>query len=332
MDKTPYALKGQPVMDIKSGKIIAILGPTASGKSDIAIRLARQFNGEIISADSRQIYRGMDLGTGKVTKKEQRLARHWMLDIVNPDTKYNAAKFKKQSEKIIIDILERGKLPIICGGTGFWIKALVDNVAFPEVKPDWELRKKLEKKSVEVLFKMILKLDPARAKTIEPQNKVRLIRAIEICKAIGKVPALTAEGSTFGAPKVEPSRCAFLQIGITWPKNVLQKRIKIRLEKRLKQGMIKEVKDLHFKQKISWRRLESFGLEYRWLALYLQNKIAREEMEEKLYFDIIHYAKRQMTWFSAQGRSASGGQKYPRIKWTKNYSVIQKEIKIFLKK
>lgn len=296
------------------GKVVVILGPTASGKSDIAIKLAREFDGEIISADSRQIYRGMDLGTGKVTKQEQRLAKHWMLDVVSPNTKYNAAKFKKQAEKIIQDILKRGKLPILCGGTGFWIKAIVDNVNFPEVKPNWELRKKLEKETAEKLFLKLRKLDPERIKTIERQNKVRLIRAIEICKALGKVPS-HKESDTKNNPY------EFLQIGIAWPKSVLQKRIKIRLEQRLKQGMLKEINDLHSKQKISWKRLENFGLEYRWIALYLQNKISLEEMQEKLYFDIIHYAKRQTTWF----------QKDTRIKWTKNYSIIRKETKYFIK-
>lgn len=296
------------------GKVIVILGPTASGKSDIAIRLAREFDGEIISADSRQIYRGMNIGSGKVTKKEQRLAKHWMIDIINPNTKYNAAKFKKQSEKIVRNILKRGKLPILCGGTGFWIKALVDNIDFPEVKPDWNLRKRLEKKSAETLFKMLAKMDPGRAKTIEVKNKIRLIRAIEICKALGKVPnheTLVMKHGTYN----------FLRIGITWSKSVLQKRIKLRLEKRFKKGMIAEVKKLHQKG-ISWKRLEKFGLEYRWISLYLQDKIPKEEMEEKLYFDIIHYAKRQTTWF----------QKDQRIKWIKRYSSIRKEVTKFTKK
>lgn len=305
------------------GKIIVILGPTASGKSDIAIELARNFNGEIISADSRQIYRGMDIGTGKVTKKEQRLARHHMIDIVSPNTKYNAAKFKKQAEKIIQDILRRGKLPIICGGTGFWIKAIVDNINFPEVKPNEVLRNKLRNKTAEKLLAILKKLDPARAKTIEPKNKVRLIRAIEICKSIGKVPAIGEKRSdlfrSLRSREVGPLK--FLQIGLDIPKSALQKRIKTRLEKRLKQGMIKEVKDLHFKRKISWKRLESFGLEYKWIALYLQNKISRKDMREKLYYDIIHYAKRQMTWF----------KKDQRIKWMKKYPTIQKEVKRFVK-
>ena len=133
---------------LKKNKIIVILGLTASGKSNIAVKLAKKLGGEVISADSRQVYRHMNIGTGKITKNEMREVRHWMLDIVSPKTDYNVAKFKKAVDKIIYDILERGKVPIICGGTGFWIKAIVDNVKFPEVKPNWKLRQKLNKQSI----------------------------------------------------------------------------------------------------------------------------------------------------------------------------------------
>ena len=171
-------------------KVIVILGPTSSGKSDLAIKLARKYNGEIISADSRQIYRGMDIGTGKISKAQQKSVKHWMIDIVSPKNDYNVSKFKKDAEKIIKNILKRGKLPIICGGTGFWIKAIVDNVDFPKVKPNKELRKKLEKISTEKLFKTLQKLDPERAKNIDAKNKVRLVRAIEIAKTLGYVPKI----------------------------------------------------------------------------------------------------------------------------------------------
>ncbi len=290
-------------------KIIVILGPTASGKSDAAIKLARKFDGEIISADSRQIYRGMDIGTGKVTKAEQKLAKHWMLDIVSPKTSFSAGQFKKKADKIISDILKRGKVPIVCGGTGFWIKAIVDNVEFPEVKPDWKLREKLSKKSSGELFKQLEKLDAKRAKSIDPKNKVRLIRAIEIAKSLGKVPEIKSE------PKYNA-----LQIGIDIPKEKLHKHIEVRLEKRFGLGMIEEVRKLH-DQGVSWKRLESFGLEYKWIALHLQKKISKEEMREKLLQEIKNYAKRQMTWF----------QKDERIFWLKNYKQIEKEARKFLK-
>ncbi|MFZ2188045.1 MAG: tRNA (adenosine(37)-N6)-dimethylallyltransferase MiaA, partial [Candidatus Moraniibacteriota bacterium] len=191
------------MINTQKSKIVVILGPTSSGKSSVAIKLAQKFNGEIISADSRQIYRGMDVGTGKVTSAEQALAKHYMLDIVSPKTNFSAAQFKKKAQILIADILKRGKLPIICGGTGFWIKALVDDVIYPEVKPDWKLREKLGKKSTEQLFVMLEKLDPVRAGNIDAKNPVRLIRAIEICRTLGKVPVIASGGST-SIMEVEP--------------------------------------------------------------------------------------------------------------------------------
>jgi tRNA dimethylallyltransferase len=294
-----------------NNKIIVILGPTASGKSDVAVKLAKRFNGEVISADSRQIYRGMNIGTGKITKKEMAGIKHWMLDIVSPKTKYNVAKFKKQADKIIENILKRQKVPIICGGTGFWIKAIVDNVNYPAVKPDWKLRKKLEKYNCVKLIDILGNLDPRRLKTIDSNNKVRIIRAIEIAKTLSFVPDTKYQ--------IQNTKYQFLQIGIKLPKEKLYQNIKKRLDARLKQGMIREVKNLHHKHGVSWKRLESFGLEYKWIALYLQNKITEKEMKEKLLQEIKNYAKRQMTWF----------QKDKRIEWIVSYTNIEKKIKKF---
>lgn len=297
-------------------KIIVVLGPTSSGKSEVAIKLAKKFNGEIISADSRQVYRGLDVGSGKVTKAEQRLAKHWLLDIVGPKTDYNAAKFKKDADKIIADILRRDKLPIICGGTGFWIKAVVDNVAFPDVAPDKVLRNKLRSKTAAQLFAMLKKLDSIRAKNIDRHNPVRLIRAIEIAKTLGKVPALAT------SHKLQTTNCPFLQIGIDVPKDKLQRNIRKRLEKRFAQGIIKEVKDLHEKKKLSWKKIQRFGLGYFLIPLYLQDKISKADLFEKIYQAEKDYAKRQMTWFR---RDVS-------ISWLKKYEKIEKMTKTFLLK
>ena len=237
-------------------KIIVILGQTASGKSDLAIKLAKKYDGEIISADSRQVYRGMDLGTGKLARDKKQDTRnknlfisggvkHYLIDISNPGTEYNVSNFKKDAEKIITDILQRGKLPIICGGIGFWISAIVDNKIFPEVKPNKKLRETLTKKSAEQLFLMLKKLDPERAKSIDQHNKVRLIRAIEICKELGKVPNSTSCSSPFKGEGL--GGVNFLQIGIDVLKEKLHKNIKTRLEKRFKAGLIKEVENLHKK-------------------------------------------------------------------------------------
>lgn len=298
-------------MEFRSkNKIIVILGPTSSGKSDIAIKLAQKFDGEIVSADSRQIYRGMDIGTGKITKKQQDLVKHWMIDIISPKSDYSVAKFKKRADKIIIHILGRGKLPIICGGTGFWIKSTIDNITYPEVKPDPRLRRKLAEKSTEELFTMLRKLDPKRARNIDAKNKVRLIRAIEICKAIGSVPRLEASDKKW----------KFLQIGIKLEKKKLHENIRKRLEKRFKSGMIEEVRTLK-NQGLSFKKIRSFGLGYFWIPLYLEGKISREELFQKVYQSEKDYAKRQMTWF----------QKDKRIKWLSNHPQIERKVDTFLK-
>jgi tRNA dimethylallyltransferase len=326
-----------------TNKILIILGPTSSGKSDIAIKLAKKFNGEIISADSRQIFRGMDIGTGKITRDKKSLALrnsescargrkkpsfdsreayysqgvpHYMIDIISPCTDFNVAKFKKKAEKIIGDILKRGKLPIICGGTGFWIQAIADDVNFPEVKPDWQLREKLEKYSTEKLFLMLKKLDSSRTKTIDAKNKVRLIRAIEICKKIGRVPSIKNTKC-----QLRNTRYQALQIGLNLSREKLYENIEKRVLSRFKQGMIEEVKNLHSKQKLSWKKIQSFGLAYFWIPLYLQNKITKKELFEKVIQVEKNYAKRQMTWFKRDKQ----------IKWLENYMKIEKAAKNFLK-
>jgi tRNA dimethylallyltransferase len=336
-------------------KIIVILGPTSSGKSDIAIMLAKKFNGEIISADSRQIFRGMDIGTGKVIGSLASKGKlsfllsedipHYMIDIVSPRTEYNVAKFKRQAEKIIADILQRGKLPIICGGTGFWIQAIVDDVNFPAVLPDWTLRNRLEKLSTEKLFTMLRKFDSTRAKNIDSKNKVRLIRSIEICRAIGKVPALICHSDHSGAERRnlrakanskqllmdtdfsttlrfardDKRKYDFLQIGLKLPREKLYASIEKRVLARFKQGMIDEVKNLH-EHGLSWKKIQSFGLAYFWIPLFLRNKISKEYLFEKVIQVEKNYAKKQTTWFKRDKR----------IQWLENYSEIEKAAREFL--
>lgn len=302
--------------------IIVVVGPTASGKSDLAVSLAlrlrsrqakKEFgiNGaEIISADSRQIYRGMDIGTGKITKKEMGGIPHYLLDVAQPRRRFTAAQYKKLGQAAIKKIQSKNKLPIICGGTGFYIRALVDDLLIPEVKPNLKLRASLEKKTAAELYSELKKLDPRRAATIDPKNPRRLIRALEIVLTTGQpVPELTL--------KQQPN---VLFLGIKKSRPELARRIKARLEKRLKQGMLAEVKKLR-SQGLSWKRLDSFGLEYRWLAKYLQKQISHDEMVARLQKDIEHYAKRQMTWFSRD----------PRIHWIINERQAARVIKNSLK-
>ncbi len=268
----------------KFPKIIVICGQTATGKSDLAVKIAKKIDGEVISADSRQIYKGLDIGSGKITKKEMCGIKHHLLDIENPAKKFSVSDYKNLGEKAIQEIIGKGKTPIICGGTGFYIDALVNGIILPEVKPDKELRKKLEKKSLRQLLAVLTKLDKKRAKEIDLNNKVRIIRAIEIAKALGKTPKIK-QGKKYDA----------FFIGLTLPKEKLQEKINIRLLKRIS-GMIREAKKLH-KKRLSWRRMNELGLEYRYLALLLQNKISKKEFIGKLNTEIWHYAKRQMTWF-----------------------------------
>lgn len=276
-------------------KIIVIVGPTASGKSDLAVKIAKEKNGEVISADSRQVYKGLDIGTGKVTKKEMEGVRHHLLDVASPKQTFTVALFKRKAEKAIADITSRGKIPIICGGTGFYIDSLVFDMDIPEVPPNKELREKLEKKSLEQLFKELQKLDPERAAEIDSKNKVRLVRAIEIAKAIGKTPKIK---------KLEKYDVEW--IGVDWPDDILKERIHTRLLKRIKSGMIKEAQNLHEKG-LSYKRMEALGLEYRYLARFLKNEITREEMISELSTKIWQYAKRQRMWFKRNNE----------IKWIK---------------
>ncbi len=284
--------------------IIVVLGPTASGKSELAVSLAKKYRGEIISADSRQVYRGMDIGSGKVDGHYKdgiyfyKSIPHFGIDIASPQTQYSVAQFQKYASKKIIEITKRGSVPIICGGTGHWIDALVFNQQLPKIKPDKSLRKELENFSNLQLFQKLKKLDPVRASTIDAKNPRRLIRALEIVLSSGKpVPVINSD-----------SPYEIIWIGIKAEQQSLSKKIEQRLKLRMKQGMIKEISTLH-KQGLSWKKLENFGLEYKFGALFLQNKIDPTEMQQQLLTSIKQYAKRQMTWF----------KRNTDIHWIKNF-------------
>lgn len=296
----------------KKPKILAIVGPTASGKSELAVLLGQRFKGEVISADSRQVYRGLTIGSGKITRKEMRGVHHHLLDIADPKKTYNVVQYKKDAERVISTIIDKNKLPILCGGTGLYIDTLLGNITLPNVPPNKNLRKKLTKLSVQKLFTILKKKDPARASSIDQHNPVRLIRSIEIADALGKVPPL---------PKTE-SRYDVLAIGLSPLMPDLKKNIEARLKKRIRQGMVREVKQLHGKG-LSWKRLETLGLEYRFVARHLQGKITKKQMLKELETAIWRYAKRQMTWW----------RKNKEIKWFKpdQKSQIKKEVQEFLK-
>lgn len=295
-------------------KIIVILGPTGSGKSELAVRLAKNFNGEIISADSRQVYKGMDVGTGKVNKKETKGIPHYLLDVASPKRKFTVAQYRKLALKAVNKVFGKGKIPILCGGTAFYIQAVVNGIVIPEVKPDWKLRRELEKKTVKELFVKLKKLDPKRAKTIEKENKRRLIRALEIViKTKKPVPVL----------RKRPLPYSTLMIGIKKEKKELERLIKNRFFNWLEQGFLKEV--LRLKNPpagggLSWQRIEEFGIHYRVAAQYLQRKINDQEFIKKSLIELQNYAKRQMTWWKVNKR----------IHWIRNKKEAEKLVKKFL--
>jgi tRNA dimethylallyltransferase len=220
--------------------ILAVVGPTASGKTSLGITLAKKFDGEIVSADSRQIYRGMDIGTAKASRAEQASIRHHLIDIRNPDEDYAVGEFKRDAEAAIDDILSRGKLPIIVGGTGLYVRAVVDNLDIPETKADPQLRKEIEKEietqGLPAVFRRLVTLDPEAAYVVDPKNPRRVIRALEVATLTGK--PFTAQRQ-----KHEP-RYAVFTIGIDPPPDILRRRIDRRINAMVRGGLVAEVKRL----------------------------------------------------------------------------------------
>jgi tRNA dimethylallyltransferase len=297
-------------MSKNNKKIIVIVGQTASGKSNLAVILAKTFGGEVISADSRQVYRGLDIGTGKITKKEMRSIPHHLLDVASPTRRFNASMYQTKARRAMTQILHRNRLPIVCGGTGFYIDALLKGLSLPEVAPNRVLRRALEKKSTQELFEILCMLDKRRAKVIDRNNPRRLIRALEIATALGRVPPLKHM-------PIVPTN--ILTIGITIPDIQLKKNIHERLIKRIRSGMVIEARQLH-KNGLSWKRFEELGLEYKFLARYLQKKIAKQKMLVLLETAINQYAKRQKQWFK---RDQS-------IVWVKNSDEALLAVKNFI--
>ncbi len=290
----------------------------------------------MISADSRQVYKGLDIGTGKVTKDEMRGIPHHLLDVISPKETYTVADFVRDGRHSITDILSRNKLPIIVGGTFFYVDALLGKVSTPEVPPNKTLRAHLETLSNDELFTLLKEKDSARAENIDRDNKRRLVRALEIVEALGTVPEIQKE-------ELYDS----LTLGISLPKETLKENIHTRLVTRLDVGMIEEVINLH-KNGLSYERMQELGIEYKYIAEYLQEKISKEEMCTLIETKSIQYAKRQMTWLkrdkvNAESREGALGYKvnvedregalgYKDIKWFEVGDVegMEKVVKGFL--
>ncbi len=297
-------------MDTKKPKVVAIVGPTSSGKTSLSIKLAHSFSGEVISADSRQVYRGLDIGSGKVTQAEMGTIPHHLLDIADPTTVYTAADFARDGRVAIEDIVSRGHLPIIAGGTFQYLDTLLGRMSAPAVPPDPVLRATLETKSLSELTSILSELDSHRAAAIDTHNPRRLIRAIEIATTLGHVP-----------PHEPQELYDVLTIGIDIPKETLHHNIHMRLHDRLAQGMLAEVQAL-LAVGVSHERLESLGLEYRYLSRYLRDTIPYDTMVVELETKIRQFAKRQLTWLKRD----------PHIIWVSpdNFETIQQSVQHFL--
>lgn len=302
-------------------KLLVILGPTASGKTDLAIKIAKKYNGEVISADSRQIYRGMDIGTAKPLDLEG--IPHWLLDIKNPNQIYTVAEFKKDAVKKIKEILKRKKLPILTGGTGLYIKAIVENLDIPKVTADPVLRKKIEKEiekhGLDFVFKKLVKLDPEAAYIVDPKNPRRVIRALEVT-LLTKKPFSQQRKS---------GKLLFdvLEIGISFPNEKLKERINKRAEQMIKNGLADEVKNLVKKYppklvgEAGGQEQQAFdAIGYREIIEYFKNKITLEQAKEKIKINTWHFARRQMTWF----------KKDKKIRWITNSEKAENLIQSFL--
>ncbi len=303
----------------KSNKVLVILGPTASGKTALGVHLADRYKGEIVSADSRQVYKGMDIGTAKDLKEYQigrKKIPYHLIDVISPKTEFNLAKYQKLAFKAIENILKKDKLPIIVGGTGLYLQALVDNYKLSNTTPDLKKRKILEALDKEQLFLRLEKLKPDFAHELnnsDRNNPRRLVRYLEI---------LETESSVICKNK---SPYQFLILGLDWSDEILKERIIKRIVDRLdNQDMLGEVQRLHA-EGVSWKRLISFGLEYKFISYHLTTKLSYEEMITKLSDASYRFAKRQKTWFKRwqrQGRE---------IVWVENMSEAEKKLDKFLR-
>lgn len=310
-----------PIKKINTNKpkVLVLLGPTASGKTALGVSLALKYKGEIVSADSRQVYKGMDIGSGKdlkAYKVGKKIVPYHLIDVVSPNTEFNLAKYQKLALKAIADIIKRGKLPIIVGGTGLYLQALVDNYCLSSAKPDLEKRRELEILSKEELFKRLEDLKPDFAHKLnnsDKNNPRRLVRYLEILE----------QGSSLEIKKESPYD--FLILGLTYPDEILRARIIKRINDRLDQeDMLGEVKRLHA-EGVSWRRLLSFGLEYKFLSQYLLGRLDYDSMLKKLSDASYRFAKRQKTWFrrwEKQGRQ---------IYWAQDFSAAERLINNWLR-
>lgn len=279
----------------KNYNLIVILGPTASGKTRLAARLAARIGAELISADSRQVYRGMDIGTGKDLAEYivgGVPVPHHLIDVAEPGHLFSVFEFQQRFYECFREIRARGRMPIVVGGTGLYIESILREYRMLTVPENAALREELESLSMGELAARLLHLNPAQHNTTDLTGRERLVRAIEIAEHTSR------QGSrdVIGRPDIEP-----LVIGVRWDRPVIRERITKRLKERLEQGMVEEVQRLR-DAGVSWERLDEMGLEYRYVSRYLRGEMTRDEMFKTLNIRIHQFAKRQDTWFRGMER------------------------------
>lgn len=275
-------------------KVIVICGPTASGKTALSIELAKKINGEIISCDSMQIYKDMNIGTAKPTLEEMQGIKHYLIDFVSPDERYSVANFKKDAKYAIKEILKKGKVPIIVGGTGLYVDSLIYEIEYNEIKFDEQYRNELEnivnKNGLEKLYRKAKEIDPQAIEKISPNDKKRILRILEIYKATGKNK--TQQEIESRNKEVEYDYKVF---AINWDRNELYERINKRVDIMIENGLIEEVKNIIKKYNKFPTSMQ--GLGYKEVVEYLKQEITKDEMIEKIKMETRRYAKRQLTWF-----------------------------------
>lgn len=300
-------------------KVIVICGPTASGKTGLSIELAKKINGEIVSADSMQIYQEMDIGTAKPTQKEKQGVKHYVMDFVSPEERYSVADYKKNAKKAIKEIIAKGKIPIVVGGTGLYIDSLIYEIEYPNIEFDENYRKNLEKRvqqeGLEILYEEARETDPLAIQKISQNDEKRILRILEIYHATGKTKTEQEIES-----RKKPLEYDYQVYALKWDREILYQRINKRVDQMLQQGLIQEVQEILKKHDKFPTAMQ--GLGYKEVVEYLEGDITYEQMVEKIKQESRRYAKRQLTWF----------KKYENITWLEGLENIQRNIEKIINK